>query len=111
MSLKKRISSEDIDAPKVDEMGPRAMRGVDIAGACHYLGHRERAYCMWDTKTLRANNLLRRFWRDELPDWRMKNKITDEEMKESFKARSEVYQMGGPGYWSKEDEGRIELIK
>ncbi|KIH94843.1 hypothetical protein SPBR_03867 [Sporothrix brasiliensis 5110] len=75
----------------------------------HNAGFRERAYVLWDEDRLKRYSLLGLFT-GNAPESELELEDTIEEhdvMEASFDARSEIYQKGGQGYWSKDDENRI----
>ncbi|KAI1632894.1 hypothetical protein F4809DRAFT_56899 [Biscogniauxia mediterranea] len=70
-------------------------------------GLRERAYVFWDSARLQRYNLLESF--NDVPgdSSHMYTFENLDEMEESFNERSEIWQKGGQGYWSKGDESNI----
>ncbi|KAH9884417.1 hypothetical protein F4778DRAFT_762890 [Xylariomycetidae sp. FL2044] len=69
-------------------------------------GHRHWGYIMWDRQRLDDIGAFEVPW--ELQDDRTGAEPTREEMQESWRARSEVYDRGGRGWWAPGDESRLE---
>ncbi|EFX06624.1 hypothetical protein CMQ_6945 [Grosmannia clavigera kw1407] len=75
----------------------------------HNAGFREQAYVLWDEDRLKRYSLLELF-SETAPESELELEDTENEhdvMEKSFDARSEIYQKGGRGYWSNDDEHRI----
>ncbi|KAI0884705.1 uncharacterized protein GGS22DRAFT_164140 [Annulohypoxylon maeteangense] len=70
-------------------------------------GLRERAYVFWDLDRIETYGMLTLF--ENAPeDSELQCAYDDiDEMHESFEERSKIWQKGGSGYWSKNDESRI----
>lgn len=70
---------------------------------------RKRGYVMWDDWRLRESNIFSKpFDEDDYP--RYDSGPTEQrrlEVEDSWKRRSEIYQLGGEGWWSKDDESKI----
>lgn len=70
-------------------------------------GLRERAYVFWDLDRIETYGMLKLF--ENTPEDSELQRAYDDvdEMRESFEERSKIWQKGGSGYWSKNDESRI----
>ncbi|KAI1400817.1 hypothetical protein F4819DRAFT_460077 [Hypoxylon fuscum] len=71
-------------------------------------GLRERAYVFWDLDRIETYGMLKLF--ENTPEDSELQRACDDdmdEMRESFEERSKIWQKGGSGYWSKNDESRI----
>ncbi|KAI1456017.1 hypothetical protein F4805DRAFT_433580 [Annulohypoxylon moriforme] len=70
-------------------------------------GLRERAYVFWDLNRIETYGMLNLF--ENVPEDSELQRAYDnfEEMSESFEERSKIWQKGGSGYWSKNDESRV----
>ncbi|OTA99707.1 hypothetical protein M426DRAFT_268916 [Hypoxylon sp. CI-4A] len=67
----------------------------------------DRAYVFWDWDRLQQHNLLELFGGPMMYSKTYPNKEALDEMFDSFQKRSEIWQKGGSGYWSKDDTSRI----
>ncbi|KJR81949.1 uncharacterized protein SPSK_10526 [Sporothrix schenckii 1099-18] len=72
-------------------------------------GFRERAYVLWDKDRLQRYTLLELFAQlAPESELELQNSAPEQAaMRESFEARSKIWEKGGSGYWSKGDESRI----
>ncbi|KAI1212719.1 uncharacterized protein F4807DRAFT_347655 [Annulohypoxylon truncatum] len=73
----------------------------------HLSALRERAYVFWDLDRIEIYR-MRALFNDAPANSELQRAYHDlDEMRESFEERSRIWQKGGSGYWSKNDESRI----
>ncbi|KND92089.1 hypothetical protein TOPH_03424, partial [Tolypocladium ophioglossoides CBS 100239] len=68
---------------------------------------RERAYVLWDLERIQTHHLLELFGGSPQSPGPVYHDEDLEEMQESFDERSNIWQRGGSGYWSKGDYSMI----
>lgn len=111
-ALTSKSSAEDPDSGPYNAWHWAHLRGYGEAFVFADLHQplRKRGYVMWDDWRLRESHLFSKPFsgEDYLPS--PANELTElreQEIEESWERRSEIYVLGGRGWWSKEDESKI----